>query len=100
MDGSRAWRIEADYQPRHRGFAAAAFADQRKRGAALDREGNAIDGAQGQAWFVRERALQPGFRDIEVADNIDGLEDHFSHWRRASRRPGWRRRPSGPAAPP
>ena len=73
-DGSTGRRIKADDDPRHRGFAAARFADEAQRLAFGDGQGHAINRFQKNARLMPKHAVEPRRRHVEVACDVAEME--------------------------
>ena len=105
-DAAARRRVQADEQPRDRALAAAGFADQRERLAALDREADVVDGVDELARLALDDPVQPGQRDVEgLGEALDLDQRRRAHaaacsGRRVQPAGGARRarRPAGRAA--
>jgi hypothetical protein len=117
LDAARRRRIETDHEARHRGFAAARFTHQGEGLALGDLDVDAVDRLHDLAWTALQLAHEPGRRHVEVAlEPVDADEPRVAGlkhrpapsprarplpWRHAaSRRHGWYRSASAPAARP
>ena len=78
QDAASGRGVQADDQPRDSRLAAPRLANQRQGLAATDREGNAVYRAQAAARLAFQHPVQPGARDVELAADVDELEQRLS----------------------
>ena len=71
-------RVQADEQARDRALAAARFADQRQRLAALDREADVVDRMDELPRLALDHAVEPGRRDVEGLGQAVDLDQRRS----------------------
>ena len=76
--------IQADDQPRDRRLAAAGFADQSQGLALGDRQADAVDRLEDLPRLAFDQAVEPRRRDVEIAGDVDQLEQRRAHARLAA----------------